>query len=313
MVWTAVLSSMACGAEPGTLSVLVEAEDVIIDGLEPGEGVENIRDGWRVIFERYVVVLGGIELADGAEIVEASESFAINLVDVQASGQELWELRDLPPGRWDFGYATLGAGSTTLADASVEPEDFARMQAEELSYLIVGTLSKPDGVSCPPTNLGMPPMDATPSGQNAAGDDCFANAEVSFSFGVAAETLYGPCEIDGLPGVSIPAGGSQTVAITIHGDHIFFNGFPEGGEGGSMRLSQWLADCDLDLDGDVTRAELESIRLSDLSELDHRFQLGGTPIRPLDTMWTYLVAQLGTQGHYQGEGECPVKGIILPR
>jgi len=170
----------------------------------------------------------------------------------RAAGHELWELHDLSPGRWDFGYATLGAGSRTQADASVKPEDSARVQAEELSYLIVGTLSKSDGVSCPPTNLGMPPMDATPRGQNAAGDDCFANAEVSFSFGVAAETVYGPCEIDGLPGVSIPAGGSQTVAITIHGDHIFFNGFPEGG---SMRLAQ----------------------------LDQRFQLGGTPCGPISS------------------------------
>src|SRR5690606_17068290 len=131
--------------------------------------------------------------------------------------------------------------------------------------------------------------------------DCFDAEAVDFEFGATAETVFGPCEIDGVSGVAVPDGGSQTVGITIHGDHLFFNGFPEGTEGGVMRLAQWLADCDLDLDGTVTQEELESIQLSDLSEIDSRYQLGGSPITPLETVYDYVVAQLKTQGHYQGE------------
>ena len=74
-----------------------------------------------------------------------------------------------------------------------------------------------------------------------------------------------------------------------------------------MRLAQWLADCDLDLDGTVTQAELEAIPLSMLSEIDGRYQLGGPPIE-ITTTYDYLVAQLMTQGHFQGEGECPPLG-----
>jgi len=99
------------------------------------------------------------------------------------------------------------------------------------------------------------------------------------------------------------------VAATIHGDHIFFNGFPESGEGGVMRLAQWLADCDLNLDGEVTREELEMIAPADLPEIDTRFQLGGSPITPLLEMWDYVTAQLKTQGHFQGEGECAFDGM----
>ena len=99
------------------------------------------------------------------------------------------------------------------------------------------------------------------------------------------------------------------MAATIHGDHLFFNGFPEGDEGGVMRLAQWLADCDLNLDGVVTEAELASIAPSDLPEIDTRFQLGGSPITPLANMLEYVRAQLKTQGHFQGEGECPVDGV----
>ncbi len=130
-----------------------------------------------------------------------------------------------------------------------------------------------------------------------------------FTFGAAADTTFGPCEVDEQPGFSIVADGTQTVAATIHGDHPFFNGFPEGDEGGILRLAQWLADSDLDVDNEVTSQELEAIAPTDLFEIDERYQLGGAPLTPLDNMLIYTRAQLKTQGHFQGEGECPVDGV----
>ena len=112
-----------------------------------------------------------------------------------------------------------------------------------------------------------------------------------------------------MPGFAISAGRTQTVAATIHGDHLFFNGFPEGDEGGVTRLAQWLADCDLNLDGTVTQDELEAIAPSQLPEIDDRYQLGGSPVTPLDDMHDYVISQLKTQGHFQGEGECPLDGM----
>src|SRR5690606_35668307 len=111
---------------------------------------------------------------------------------------------------------------------------------------------------CPPASLAET-GDRQPNGNTSGGNDCFDAPTVGFVFGAAAETAYGPCEIDDVPGLSVPAGGTQTVAMTIHGDHLFFNGFPEGNEGGVSRRAQWLADCDLDLDGTVTQQELEAI------------------------------------------------------
>jgi hypothetical protein len=54
----------------------------------------------------------------------------------------------------------------------------------------------------------------------------------------------------------------------------------------------------------VTEDELRAISPSALSEIDSRFQLGAPPIAPLTNMWVYLTAQLKTQGHMNGEGEC---------
>jgi hypothetical protein len=304
------LNSAGCSDDTtertGELTVLLEAEDTISGGLDPGDEGESIQDGWQVRYEQFIVGIGAIALSyatDDALEASADEVFAVDLVSVPEAGSALWTIPGLRAGRWQFGY-TIRGGAGLVQDESVGDDDFARMQAEDLTYLIRGRLTKPDGRSCPPAALADVPGAVTADGENAGGDICYANAELSFTFAASVDTRFGPCAIDGVPGVSVPSGGSGTVAATLHGDHVFFNGFPEGDEGGIVRLAQWLADSDLDLDADVTQAELESIAPANLPALDDRYQLGGSPITPLRDMWTYVRAQLATQGHMDGEGEC---------
>jgi hypothetical protein len=115
---------------------------------------------------------------------------------------------------------------------SVNDADFEQMQRNDWTYLIQGTLSQSGGKSCPPKSLAAPPTGRAPNGSNAGGDDCYDNPRVAFDLGASAVTHFGPCELDGIPGVSVSSGSTQTVTATIHGDHIVFNGFPEGAEGG---------------------------------------------------------------------------------
>ena len=306
--------TLACDGSGGgdaELDILIEAEDVIIDGLTPGDGAENIRDGWTVSFNKYVTVVGEVDIhlsTDETIEGEAPETYAIDLTTIPPAGVSKWRITELADGTYEFFYGTHGAGEATRDD-SVSEADFAEMQAGGWTYLIDGTITKADGVSCPPASLVNPGSTAIEAGtSNSAGDPCYVNTSVSFRIGAEAETAFGPCEIDGAPGVSVTSGSVTPAAITIHGDHIFFNGFPEGDEGGTLRLAQWLADADLNLDGAVTKDELEAISPSDLAELDDRYQLGGSPITPLNNMWDYVRAQLKTQGHFQGEGECPANG-----
>ncbi len=308
-LWSTAWLLLACGIAgcggTGSLTVLLEPEDTITDGIEPGTDVENTRDGWTVSYDNFIVAVGnvGLDLTGGGETASDPAVYVVDLTQAPASGLPLWSLTDLTTGRWDFNYSTPSA-SGAMQHESVTAADFGAMQSGGLTYLIRGTISKPDGTSCPPTSLAMPPPGATSTGMNAAGDACFANTSISFELAAPAATHFGPCEIDGVPGVTI-GGGSQTVAATIHGDHLWFNGFPEGDESGTLRLVQYMADSDLNVDGAVTQEELQAIAPSELAEIDSRYQLGGSPITPLDTMWDYVVAQLKTQGHFQGEGECP--------
>lgn len=298
--------------DTGELTVVVESESTITAGLDPGDEVENIRDGWQVRFDKYIVTIGEIEThLSSDERVEAhgDELFTVDLKAVPESGLPLWTLSGLRAGRWEFYYSTTGAAHGSTRHESVSEADFAAMDSADATYLIAGTLTQTGGQSCPPASLATPGT-ATASGANAAGDPCYDNPTISFELLASAETRFGPCEVDEVPGFSIAAGGTQTVATTLHGDHLFFNGFPEGDEGGVLRLAQWLADSDLNLDGQVAREELEAIAPADLAEIDDRYQLGGSPITPLDTMWEYVEAQLKTQGHMNGEGECPFDGAV---
>ena len=309
LLWVAACAETGAGA--GDLTVIVEPEDTIVAGVDPGESAETIGDGWTVRFEKMVVAIWDIDLhlSTDEDVTEAAhEVFAIDLAGIPSSGVALWEMPGLRAGRWEIVWATPAADAATARADGVSADDLAAMQAEGWTYLVLATLSKPDGLSCPPPSLAAIPAGAVPIDTAADGRDCYAAPSVTIDFGAEADTVYGPCEIDGTPGLSIASGGTQTVALTIHGDHLFFNGFPEGTEGGTQRLAQWWADADLDLNGTVTREELQSISPSDMAEIDARYQLGGSPITPLGTMYDYVRAQLKTQGHFQGEGECPVDG-----
>lgn len=300
-----------CGddAGSGSASILVQPEDVIIEGLAAGTDAEDIQDGWNVTFDKYIVAIGDIDihLATNESIeAEAPEVYVLDLTQIPAMGLDLFSFSDLRTGRWEFGYSTPAADATSLQHSSVDTTDFDSMVANGWTYLVEGTLDAADGQSCPPAALATPGT-ATPNGNLSGTDPCYDATSVAFRFGAEASTEFTLCEIDEVQGFAVSNGSNSTAAATIHGDHLFFNGFPEGDEGGISRLAQWLADCDLDLDGVVTATELAAIAPAQLPEIDDRFQLGGSPI-PFDNMFDYLRAQMKTQGHFQGEGECGVDG-----
>lgn len=308
--WCALLA--ACSGESseneGSVHVLLEAESTIIEGLAAGTEIEDIRDGWSVHYDRYLMSIGDVDLSLARDTATRARDRARYVVDLTKLGQDgttLWTLDGLAAGRWNFSYRIGSDSKHVERHASVSAADFSAFLASKLTYSIAGVISKEHGLSCPPRGNAKP-GERMANGSNASGDPCYDNPEVRFELPAVAEMGFGPCEIDGTPGVSVPAGGSGTVAATIHGDHLFFNGFPAGDEGGIVRLAQWLADCDLDLNAEVTASELQAVALADLPEIDDRYQLGSAPIR-LATVWDLVIGQLTTQGHMDGEGECELQ------
>jgi hypothetical protein len=309
------LAASGCGTDTttsgsGSVSVLLESEDVIVDGLSAGDTGAAIADGWNVVFDRYLATVGEIDLSLATDETETEgnfDSFVVDMTRVPNAGLPLWSLSTVPAGRWNFGFSTPGAAHGATRHDTVSEDTYETMVREDWTYFIEGELTNNAGLSCPPRSL------ATPGARMAMGESggnpCYPAARVGFAFGIRAETEFSQCQIDNAPGFAVVANGNQSVAITLHGDHLFFNGFPEGGEGGVVRRAQFLADSDLNLDGTVTLEELEAIDVEQLPALDpSRYEFGGAPDE-FTTVAEYVSVQLKTQGHFNGEGECLVDGV----
>ncbi|MCA9603880.1 MAG: hypothetical protein KC417_17735, partial [Myxococcales bacterium] len=256
----------------GKLVVQLEAEDTITDGLEPGSDEENLVDGWTVTYDKYIVALGNVQIGRGSKTRTGDTNVVIDLTQLPTTGFNLASFDDLATGQWDrFEYELLTA-SDASRDSSVSGTDYARMSDAGLTYLVAGEATK-DSVA------------------------------ITFEFAVPAKTHFGPCEAEeGAPGFVVVEGTDTVVAATIHGDHLFFNGFPSGAEI-TERRADWirLADEATGGDGHVDTDDLAGIAGTDLEVLfptgapanegDAQYFLAGSPV-PVNTALDFVVGQL---------------------
>jgi len=275
--------AFGCGSETrptGDITISIQAEDTITQGLEAGSGDEQIVDGWSVTFDRFIAVFGVVHLvpaAGGAEI-EVAPSLVIDLTTIPETGRVV-RTSALAQDRYSFEYTMPVATAELERDPSVSQTDFDRMVSEGCSYLVVGTADN-----------GM--------------------RQVDFDLCLDAEASYACSSTEGMEGIVVSAG-SSTAFMTIHGDHLFFNGFPEGDEGSVMRRAGWLALVDdaTGADGRVDGADLEATPVSILPSAE--YPLAGAPMvegMAVTNMALYARAQLSTQGHLNGQCECPANG-----
>lgn len=268
------------GSGDGNLSVLIQAEESIPDGLEAGDGEENIRDGFDISYSRYIVTLGNVAMSqlDGGDFQSSAVVVVVDLTSLPSTLPELTAFDGIPTGQYSsFGFETPPADTEVVNLNSVDEAAIEAMIANGWSYIIEGTITQvSDGAS------------------------------KSFLISADVPSVYRDCAVEGLaPGVNVSS--NSSVDITLHGDHLFFNGFPEE-EGNVVRLAQWLWDIeDVDSDDVLTQADFEAA--TDIATLYPSppagvYELTGGPITPIMSAWDFIRAQLGTQGHIFGEGEC---------
>jgi len=290
----------ACGGDDdapagsGIVEVRLEAEGSIPDGIAAGTGEENIVDGWSVEYTKYLVAIGHVELARAATPdphFHSEAEFVVDMTSLPPTGFQLARFENVSAERWDeFGYEIVAASAAATRDPSVTQADYDEMVAGGLTYLIEGTMTKSDGESCVP-----------------GGAACRPATSISFRLGVPVPTVFSDCEAEeGAPGVSVAASTTTSVNATIHGDHLFFSAFPTGEEA-LARRAQWLANADTNGDNAVTRAELEAAPSAGLFPAPD-YSLTGAPFA-IDNGWDFVVAQVKTQGHFQGEGGCLWDGM----
>lgn len=266
------------GGGRGSVRINLRAEDSITGGLSPGSGVEDTKD-YGVSYAKYIVAVGHLHLARSRGGSER-ESDAIALVDLMRVGEEGVEIarfEDLPAGQWDtFEFETPEANAD--ADAlEVDADDAAEMREHGWTYWIEGTVHRPEAEGGP----------------------------VDFTIQAAVPTRFEHCQLDGQPGMAVVADQTATGDITIHGDHIWFNTFPTGSEGSVERRAAWLVAADTDEDGQVSTEDLAQLDATEVFTTELGYSLDGQPDGiTIDSALDWVRAQLATQGHFRGEGEC---------
>lgn len=296
----------------GQLDIVVQARSVNGPGLATGIAPAQMSDGWIISFTHYLAAIGHVGLSyasDPTQSVGDTRVFLMDLATLTDPGI-LQSSLQLAEGLWNFQYqSALSTPQAQLPEpVGTQGSLYQQMIANQWTYQVQGMMRKRDGRSCPPRDLARPVEGAVSIGQTLTGTPCYAASELSFQLGARAPTQFGPCQADGLGGVLVVAGSTTSAAITIEGDRIFAPGFSDLAAGGAIRNSQWLADCDLNLDGLVTQEELRIIPISALESLGPDLALERSPIQPLVTMYDYLRAQFKMQGRFQGLGQCTVDG-----
>jgi len=280
---TTLTSAMSgCPSTPtGDLAVSLQAEDTIAEGLAAGSGDEQITDGWAIEYTKFIVALGHVHVQQaGGAVNEVEMDLLADLRTVSSAGRPIQTLSGLPTGRYMFEYDTPIASADFTRDASVTAADQARMVAEGCTYLIQGTATR-------------------------------ETRSIAFDFCLAAETVLECSAMAGAEGIVINSG-SNSAAMTLHGDHLWFNGFPDGDEGVVLRRAGWLALADdrTGADGLLTNADLAATPVTVLDPT--LYSLTGAPSidgMPIVNLLQYARAQVTTQGHLNGEGECLANGM----
>jgi hypothetical protein len=284
------------GGSTGTVQVFVEAEDTIPGGLDPGTGEENVKDGWTIRYDKFIVVVGDFKAHRSAapdDVLALPDTWVLDMKNLPAGGFVLGEKTGVAAERWDkVGYSLPKATSAAKKADFTAQADYDLMVQNGWSIYVEATLTKPDGQSCLPT----------------APTDCVAATTVHVKFGLDAATSFADCAPpQGDAGFAVPSGGSVQVKPTIHGDHWFFSNITQGAEI-TDRLAQWIANADLNRDGNVDLAEAGMSTAGDLFP-SPPYNLSGAII-PIDNGADYIEAQSRTLGDFEGEGECPTRTIL---
>ncbi len=280
----------------GTVQVFVEPEETIPGGLTPGDGEENIVDGWTVTYDKFLIVFGNFRASrsSGGDTLSAPDVWVLDMKALPAGGLVVATFGDAAATRWDqVGYDLPNATAAAQCAEGISAQDCEMMKSQNYSLYIEGTITKADGQSCSPTD---------PS-------DCQAATEVRFAWGLKAGTAFDGCAgaDEQLAGFAVPTGGTVQVKPTIHGDHWFFTNITQGAEL-TDRRAQWIANCDLNRDGETTLDELAQTQAADVFP-SAQYNLSGALIT-VQTAKDYLEAQARTLGDFQGEGECPERKVL---
>lgn len=270
MIRLMCLALVACGGGKGSVQFTTWGEEYIEDKI-PVDSMDAVGfvDDWSLSYSKFLVTFGEIKIADRNGAVAATQDGA-KVFDLRKKGPvELVSFADLDAQRWDtVSYSILPSADSTAGNA--DAADVTLMHTNGYGVYVAATATK-------------------------------GSVTKTLSWGYTLNTLYEDCEQkEQGKGVVVPVGGSDTVQLTVHGDHIWYDDLQS--ETAKIRF-QAYADADKDNDGVITETEVAAVQLTSLP----LGQYGTGGASSVKTLKDFSNALSRTIGHYRGEGECAPK------
>lgn len=262
------IPALACSAAQGDLNFSTWGEEYIEKGIPSTE----FADGWGVTFDKFLIVLDGVEVSDGTTSkAKMPKPRLFNHV--------------VPAPKPVFAAGTLPAQAYT-----------------KVSFMITPVTAE--------TELGQGATEADKALMTKGGYSIYVEGKAQkgaeqkrFSWGFSTKTLFDDCKVEEsgqeVLGVVVTSGGSLDAELTVHGDHFFYDDLQS--PDAKLRF-QNLADADANKDGEVTLAELAAVKLARLPKENGPYGTGSAA--DVTDLGAFVTGLTRTVGHFRGEGEC---------
>jgi hypothetical protein len=259
----------------GNIEFSIYGEDFIEKSIE----AENFETGWTLTYEAFLVNLGDIKVADDAA-GSAAEQSSFTIYNLKSPGpQTIVNFPSIEARRWDHvSYRIKIADADSKLGKDVTEEQKQALVGGGYSVWVKGKAEK-------------------------------AGVTKAFTWGFKKNTFYDKCEAAEDAGSSLGSvvtnGGTDSIQLTIHGDHLFYDDLQTPGE--KLRF-ELIASADTNMDGDIEPNELAQISLSTVNTATYG-PYGTGSASNINNLWDFLSAQTQTIGHFRGEGHCSSKSF----
>ncbi len=210
-----------CGPGGGTLAISIYGEEFIEDEIPAAE----FSDGWAVDYDQFLVSVGQISAADGADAEPGLADASYRIFDMtdptDGAGHRVMSA-EVDGGLYDHLDYHIAPATDAVA-GNVDQADVDFMSSGGLSVYVAGTA----------TNGVVTKTFAWEFSKATSYVDCESNADID--------------------------GGEAGIEITIHGDHLFYDDLISHEPHLSFDV---VAEADADSDGEITAAELAAFDIS---------------------------------------------------
>jgi hypothetical protein len=285
----------------GNIQFYIQPEECISDGIVAGTLEENMRDGWNLEYDKFLISFGDIYVSktssSSTEYVD-SNHYIVDLKKTSTGGLEIISFENVDSGLWDkIGYSIVQANAQSVTLGTISSEDADYMKNNNLVVSTKMILTKPGGQIC-----------SYLVGENEPADParpCYDATEVVMDWDLPYAARAEGCSTPDVNGIIVPKGGTAAATLTIHADHHFFNAFVHSDV---KRLVQHLVDADLNHDGNVTMEELAQVPFTVLDPLEFGDLVSTIPQdTPLENLRDLIKWATITFPHFQGTGGCPIR------